>query len=250
MYITNLLENTFPKNIGETTEEQLLTIRNYLYQLNEQLRYIFNNLEAENFNETELENMKKEFLAPIETVVKDLEGNLTSIKQGFDKIESTVKDMDGKVSKVTQTVDGWTFVTDEGETAILGDKIKSGTISGTNFECSLYKNDVVGTYNFYDRRSDPDNEYPVGAIEMVGGADPTIWIRTNEGGTWKLKIGSYANVSLQSYDESVWIMAKKQVVLSGENAVRIASPNGVQYVFRDDGIYYNGKRIVDNTKAV
>lgn len=83
-YQSNLLENTFPKNIGETTDQKITKIHNYLFQLNEQLRYIFSNLDSENFNSTELEGMKAQLMSDFMEIYAEMP--VASLSSGAVKI--------------------------------------------------------------------------------------------------------------------------------------------------------------------
>ena len=47
----NLLELRLPSLTGSDPETQLLQLRSYLYQLQEQLQYVLSNLDTENMSE-------------------------------------------------------------------------------------------------------------------------------------------------------------------------------------------------------
>lgn len=64
-------------------------------------------------------------------------------------------------------------------------------------------------------------------------------------GSFVLKLISDSNLSITSKNANVYIGADGgRVEISGKNAARIRSPNKLSYEFRDDGIYYNGTRIL------
>ena len=134
---TSLLstDTMFPNFKGnETTEEKVDQIQNYLYMLVEQLRYSMANIGAENFNETEFDNIvnlitepiyfqltsedgtinqmlhitEDRLISKIEGVTKDVEAlgeTTTLIQQTVNSITSSVSDLEGNYSKIRQSVD-------------------------------------------------------------------------------------------------------------------------------------------------
>jgi len=250
-YQANLLENTFPKSLGEDTEEKLRRIHSYLYQLNEQLRYIFNNLEAENFNETELQSLKKQFVGQLEVMVTDLAGNYTAIRQNVDGITSTVNAVSGEVSSVKQTIDGLQVQTSGGTTYISGSHIKSGTIEGAVFSCVLTAGASVseGDIRFYYVNGASKKQAGYLAVDDRGAgsgseAAKRVLLRTLS--EFGLKLSAENNISVESDEGSIYVNASGsggQLVLGAGNHVRVQAPGGSQYVFRSDGIYYGGTKI-------
>lgn len=253
-YPVNLLENTFPKSLGEDTEEKLRRIHSYLYQLNEQLRYIFNNLEAENFNETELQSLRKQFVGQLEVMVTDLSGNYTEVRQSVDSIASTVHTVSGEVSTVKQTIDGLQVQTAGGTTYITGDHIKSGTIEGAVFACVLTAGASAseGDIRFYYVNGVSRKQAGVLSVDDRGAgsgseSERRVMLRTTD--EFGLKLSAENNISVESDEGSIYVNASGssgQLVLGAGNHVRIQAPGGSQYVFRSDGIYYGGRRILDN----
>ncbi len=152
----------FPSMETGSTEEKLNAVKGYLYQLLEQLRYTLNNLGAENFNGTELENLRKTFTEPVELAVKDAEKNLAQLKIASEEISTRVESVEGDVSQVSQkadsitgtvtgvtetvnglstqmsavkqTIDGLSVTTGGGTTYISGSSIQSGTIEGSELK--------------------------------------------------------------------------------------------------------------------
>ena len=56
----NLLELRLPSLTGSDPETQLLQLRSYLYQMQEQLQYVLSNLDVENMSDemrTKLQNL-------------------------------------------------------------------------------------------------------------------------------------------------------------------------------------------------
>jgi len=157
---------------NETIEQQVKILRDRVFMLLEQLKYLLANLGEDNFNETEL----KKITEPIYAQISDVEGKLaelvlnaeglslsisdleqgisllrltsqglelsvSSITQGMTSLSlsvsglsSSVSDLEGKVSTVKQTVDGLQITTVGGTSYISGDHIKTGTIEGVEIE--------------------------------------------------------------------------------------------------------------------
>ena len=157
---------------NETIEQQVKILRDRVFMLLEQLKYLLANLGEDNFNETEL----KKITEPIYAQITDTEGKLaelvlnaeglsltmSNLEQGIARFEmttqglvlnvgdlgrgmaslafsvdgltSSVSNLDGKVSTVKQTVDGLQITTQGGTSHISGDRIKSGTIQGVDIE--------------------------------------------------------------------------------------------------------------------
>ena len=153
---------------NETIEQQVKILRDRVFMLLEQLKYLLANLGEDNFNETEL----KKITEPIYAQITDVEGKLaelvlnaeglelsisdlaqgisqlrltsqglalsvsgitqgmTSLSLSVSGLASSVSNLDGKVSTVKQTVDGLQITTEGGTSYISGDHIRSGTIEG------------------------------------------------------------------------------------------------------------------------
>lgn len=130
-----------------TTDEKLDETRSYLFMMMEALRYLMQNLDSENFNETGL----KEITEPITAKIQDVAGNVTELEVTAEGLKSSVKDVEGKASTAQQTADGvkvdvqnlksrntvtidatGLYVTDAwgNTTKLSGNQITSGTIEG------------------------------------------------------------------------------------------------------------------------
>lgn len=84
----SLLSNALPSFTRETPlEKRVDDLQDYQVQLLDFLRYALQNLEADNFNETGLE----EILEPILVEVKGVDGRVSSLKITADGISSTVE---------------------------------------------------------------------------------------------------------------------------------------------------------------
>lgn len=234
-----------------STEEKLKAVSGYLYMLLEQLRYTLSNLGQDNFNEAELDSIGKLITGPLTVRVEETEQGVTQLTITVDGVKSSVRNLDGRFSVVEQTVDGLSVETEGGTTYITGDHVKSGTIEGSTLKCTLKngRDESDGQLNFYynGRLCGQINLNTQGSAEEEG--KYRMFVSTF--GNFGLKLQAESNTSYQSQNGGVYISAPKgEMILSAGAKVRIASPNGTQYEFRDDGIYYNASRIVDNTAAV
>ncbi len=77
-----MLENNMPTyNSGEGLREQVEGLYDYLYQLMEQIRYSWRNIDpAKNFNGAASEAYKSEITSPIYTHLEDTDGNILDLK--------------------------------------------------------------------------------------------------------------------------------------------------------------------------
>lgn len=78
----------------------------------------------------------------ISSTVSDINTGQTNINQTVKGISSTVNNLNDEFAIVQQTVNGITVTTQDKTTYIDGNKIKTGEISGINFNCNF--NDGVG----------------------------------------------------------------------------------------------------------
>lgn len=166
---TSLLstDTMFPNFKGnETTEEKVDQIQNYLYMLVEQLRYSMANIGAENFNETEFDNIVNLITEPVylqlknetgdinsyvQATAENLSARITGISDLLDETQQTtteltaslsgitanVSDLSGKYTSLQQTVSGLTLTaSDNGDTSTItlsanGTAITSASIKFT-----------------------------------------------------------------------------------------------------------------------
>lgn len=66
-------------------------------------------------------------------ITNEVNGLNSTISQTANSITTEVRDLSGNFTKLEQTVNGWTFVNDKGETVINGNFIQSGQIVDTEF---------------------------------------------------------------------------------------------------------------------
>lgn len=100
-------DTQFPNFAGqESPAEQIRTIRNYLYMLLEQLRYMLNNLDAGNFNSEGLKEIQDAISQPILKQLSDTDGNLTELQATAAGLASRVSSNEGDISQLEQTAQG------------------------------------------------------------------------------------------------------------------------------------------------
>lgn len=144
-------------------------MESYLYQLLEQLRYSFGNLDRTNFNDAgfaeitgiinqpiiaEIEGINKQITeitvtsAGLTTRVEDAEGNITALYQFADEITQKVEDAEGNIASLTLQANSLTsrVTSAEGSITTLTQSVDSIALGVTNGSTSstirLYKDGV------------------------------------------------------------------------------------------------------------
>ena len=87
---------------GQSTDEKLGVVTNYLYMLLEQLRYTMANLGAGNFNDTELAEIGETITKPISIKLEDAEGNISALTILAGQLTSRMEDAEGNISSIDQ----------------------------------------------------------------------------------------------------------------------------------------------------
>ncbi len=145
-----MADANFPRfSGGESTEQKITIIQNYLFQLTEELRWAHGNIGKENFNETEYQSISEEIQGP---VIKRYE-SLDLVVTNGDAESSILLTGDGlKTEAKTITFSGMVTFKALGEdkenpedfTLINGAYIKTGTLEamtmiGGSIEGAFYK---------------------------------------------------------------------------------------------------------------
>lgn len=115
----NLLsaDTAFPTfTAGQSTDEKLGVVTNYLYMLLEQLRYTMANLGAGNFNDTELAEIGETITKPISIKLEDAEGNISALTIWADQLTSRMEDAEGNISSIDQYAKSITLSVSNGDT--------------------------------------------------------------------------------------------------------------------------------------
>lgn len=91
------------EGLGSRGQMDARRLSGYLYQLTEQLRYVLNNLEEENFGEGVLERVESQAAAQAQQRVADQLGNYATISHTAQLIATQVGAADGRISLLEQT---------------------------------------------------------------------------------------------------------------------------------------------------
>lgn len=91
------------EKVSEIKDVQQL--KSYIMQLTEQLRYVLNNLGAENFNDAALTELQGQTADQVKKTVNDAMGNYSTRKQTAEMISQEVAMVDGKVTQLEQTAE-------------------------------------------------------------------------------------------------------------------------------------------------
>ena len=270
----------FPASGAGTTEEQLNTLRNYLFLLLEQLRYTLNNLDTSNVNGAELSRFVSSVTEPVYARIEDSEGSIASLALTAAGLTSRLNDAEGNLSTLTQTanrinwlvasgtsasnftmtdraisliadniqLDGYVTFTDlstSGRTSISGDNIVTGTINAIDVKgCRYYSADGTGYLSVGG-----DKNY--GDLDIFGSAGNTpVFSVYDEVGSTSLKVLN--RTFLTASGESATLLAPLN--FSGEGAYQFMNtgnvrikPTGNVYIYpsADAVIYPDGRAGID-----
>lgn len=136
------IDTNFPSFTGgESPNDKIGVIQNYLFMLVEQLRYTLRNLDISNMNAVKLEEYTGSITDPINAAIQDADGHITQLQAAADGlalqvasvegnvtalaatakgIETRIASAEGAVSSLKQTVDGFQLTaTDDGNSTTL-----------------------------------------------------------------------------------------------------------------------------------
>lgn len=268
----SMLDTGFPGFAEQaSTQEQVTTILNYLYQLMEQLRYTMNNLGEENFNTVSLVEMGETITKPLKVSVEDLAGNHAKLSVKADTLSGRVENLsgqaaqlqvqansisasmmgvEGRVTLVEQNINGLHITSNGGTTSITGVGIQTGTITGSYIEGSTFScvleyggGQSKGNLQFWSMDSGGGRQL-AGEMRLdTEGAQLKNRLFLSSYQDFGLKLQSQSSSSYESTQGSLYLIAAQQMLFTAKEMVRIAAPGGMQYQFRADGIYFGGKNI-------
>lgn len=188
-------DTNFPNLEGKSNEEKFNLISNYLFMLLEQLRYTLNNLGAENFNDTALNELITD---PINAVIEGVNGEIQTITANGEKLESQIRSVDGAVSTLSHTINGLMVETANGQATIDGNFVNvRGATSGVRLK--------DGTGNV------------TGYLQYGGDSSKAVYLHSTKGNVLKLESGGnmsidaasgatlYIGATAENTAESVWI---------------------------------------------
>ena len=121
------LDASFPQFTGkESTEQKVNAMYDYLVQLQQNMKYLLQNLGGENFNETELEKLGQVIREPIRLVVTNGKQSAeVQLKAGEAVLSAGQIRFEGVVT-FTNDEEGWTRI--DGDTVYAGD-LRSDTVT-------------------------------------------------------------------------------------------------------------------------
>lgn len=144
---SNLLyiDSNFPSFTGEETpEQQIRALHNYLFQLREGLQYSLQNLTADNFNATALQNLTAEqknevaselqkvyaLLDKTSTEIKSLSGRISDTESLFGRVtaaEEEISYLDKRLTQSEEIIESLETATAEAEEKLesFGDRVEA-----------------------------------------------------------------------------------------------------------------------------
>lgn len=251
------MADSFPSETGDTGKD-VKSLRSYVYQMQETLRYVLGNLGGENFNEADLGNITEPIYARIEDAeemstevsvtaqgiqaqVVEQGQSIASLQVTANGLTSKVASVEGQYSQISQTINGLeiTTSTDEegvGTTYISGNSIKSGTIIGTNFKVygwQWYDDEDDGEFEYgYEIYDANPNRYGlrIGRIGYRDDSDDESWIPTllisadqyEEDGQYK-----YPRIWMEG-DGGIYLVSYEKIALSTAYIVDINASGNVK----------------------
>ena len=239
-----------PQDSDKNVEKQISELKNYVYMLLENLRFVLSNLGQENFNEKALSDMGKVITNPlrvqIENVQEDIAGISFSVTNGERTSYFTMKVGETEIKSPQIKFDGMvTFdnLTD-GKTVIDGGNIKTGTISGRNlngctFRCYFDGSQKSGEIMLIE--GNEKNGKVIGGIYAddtgmgtIENAKKRMFIYTNSG--YVLKIYANDNISIETYTGDLYLR-------STYGGVQINCGGNIN-LWPGRDVYINGKRVL------
>ena len=131
------LDQGYPALEGMDTEQKIRVLADHVYQYEETLRYVLNNLAAENFNETGLQELGLTITQPITVLLNNVEGNIASLNATAEEIKAQVTDGSGNYTVLTLQSDGLHIGNASGTTTISGGDITANSITLTQLSRSV-----------------------------------------------------------------------------------------------------------------
>ena len=128
-----------PDLSGSTMEESLKKVQDYLFLLQEQLTFLFRNIDVENINEQAVSEMKTLFTKEIEGKIADDEEHLAELRLTADHLGLSFRDADQRISQLQQSVDGISLSVTDRNGTVSSVELASGTLDLENLVFSVLK---------------------------------------------------------------------------------------------------------------
>lgn len=101
------IDTNFPTFTGgESTEEKIGTIQNYMYMLVEQLRYSLRNLDLGNMNQAAVREYEAYLTEPIYARIEGAEGDVTQLQVTARGLAGRISDAEGNITALAATAQG------------------------------------------------------------------------------------------------------------------------------------------------
>lgn len=239
------------------SQKDIKSLHDYVYSLQETIRYVLGNIGEENLDEDMLQSIKqsgkyaseiKQLSDEIILQVQTLDAAVSALDIRADGIDTRVSNVEGSTSQISQKVDGITLSVQDyyGSTYIsltsqgvqIGSaanvtSIVDGVISTKELVAQSIKGNVINIYDSYG--------YYYGDIEVasdsLGSSALAIWgpngLRGLSAGNLFLAAGMISGTS--SYAAYLQMLSNGNVTLSANY--------GTLYLTANNGIYANGTRI-------
>lgn len=196
-------------------------IKNYLFLLDERLRYLTSNLGAENFSDASLSELGNIVTAPLRVRLEDAEGSLSELNVRLDSITLSVSDGDG----------GATLELRAGDVVLSSAKLnfegfvtfkslmEAGEvqINGSNIVCRLTDAGTEGRiiFGYVPERGEPGEAgglYVDDRGDEEGGAKYRVYLYSGSVGSqpFALKLLSSSDMSIESIGD-MWITSGGEV---------------------------------------
>ena len=101
---------------GQSSEQKLEVVTNYLYMLLEQLRYTLNNLGTGNWNDAELSALEATITKPIYAKLDSAAGDISELYVTAGALSSKIQDAEENISAIDQYARSITLSVENGET--------------------------------------------------------------------------------------------------------------------------------------
>lgn len=112
---------------GQSNEEKLEVVTNYLYMLMEQLRYTMANLGVGNFNDTELSELGTIITSPVYLQLQNQAGAILDLSATADNLSTRLESAEGDITSIDQYAKSITLSVNNGETSSTIELLAGGT---------------------------------------------------------------------------------------------------------------------------
>ena len=155
-------DTSFPSFQEDTsTKERVEVLTNYLYMLLEELRYTFNNLGEENFNDQGLVELSEKITKPLYIKIEDAEKNVAEVKitanelsAKVENVSGTVANLSGTVGDHTASIELLTKSVNEDKQALASFKTTVSNTYATISSFTSFKNEMNQSYTSFTQTAD------------------------------------------------------------------------------------------------